>query len=243
MIDIHSHILYGIDDGAKTLEESMAILKQMHDLGFTKIIATPHYMENTEYVADNKKKKEIVSELKEKLKKENIDLELYLGNEVYIFEDIIEKVREQAIFTLNQTNYLLLEIPLLEHMHADLDILFELISNGVHIVLAHPERYVIFQKNPELIDKYTDMGILLQGNYESFNGKYGKKCEKLAKQLLKQHRYFTISSDVHKETSSFFKNFPKIQKKLLKLVDTDYINDLIYVNPQKILEGVYTEND
>lgn len=243
MIDIHSHILYGIDDGAKTLEESIALLKKMHDLGFTKIIATPHYMENTEYVADNKKKKEIVSELKRKLKEEHIDIDLYLGNEVYIFEDIIEKIKKQAIFTLNQTDYLLVEIPLLEHLHADLDILFELIRSGVHVVLAHPERYIIFQKDPKLIDKYTDMGILLQGNYESFNGKYGKKCEKLAKKLLKEHRYFTISSDVHKATSSFFTNFSKIQKKLIKLVDTDYINDLLYVNPQKILEGVYSEND
>lgn len=243
MIDIHSHILFGIDDGAKTLEESVAIAKQMVSLGFTKMIATPHYMENTEYVADNKKKKEIIKEIKEKLEEENIPLELYLGNEVYIFEDIIERIKTQAIFTLNKTNYILLELPLLEHMHADLDLLFELIASGVHVVLAHPERYLLFQKEPELIEKYTDMGILLQGNYESLVGKYGKKAQSLMKQWLKEKKYFTLSSDVHKEKSNFFLSFPKIQKKLKKMVHQDYLFQLQVENPQKILEGVYEEND
>ena len=128
-------------------------------------------------------------------------------------------------------------------MHADLDILFELVASGVHVVLAHPERYVLFQKNPNLLDKYTDMGILLQGNYESLCGKYGKKTQALMKQWLKEKRYFTLSSDVHKENSSFFKNFPKVQKKLLKLVDTIYLQQLQKENPQKILDGVYVEND
>lgn len=243
MIDIHSHVLYGIDDGAKTLEESVAIVKQMESLGFTKMLVTPHYMENTPYVADNKKKKEIIKEIKENLKEENCQVELYLGNEVYIFEDIIEKIKSQAIFTLNQTNYILVELPLLEHMHADLDILFELVASGVHVVLAHPERYVLFQKDPKLIEKYTDMGILLQGNYESLVGKYGKKAEKLMKEWLKEHKYFTLSSDVHKKNSNFFGQFPKVHKKLMKLVDQTYLKALQVENPQKILDGVYEEND
>ena len=104
MIDTHAHILYGIDDGATTLEESLMILKQMSSLGYTKIIATPHYMENTKYIAENKKKREIVRELQVILEKENIDIKLYLGNEVYIFEEIIEKIKEQAISTMHQTN-------------------------------------------------------------------------------------------------------------------------------------------
>ncbi len=243
MIDVHSHILYGIDDGARTLEESLSILKQMEGLGFEKIIITPHYMENTEYVADNKKKKEIIKELKEKIKRENIHLKLYLGNEVYLFEDIVQKIKSQDIFTINQTNYLLVELPLLEHMHSDLDMLFELISSGVHIVLAHPERYVLFQKNPKLIDKYTDMGILLQGNFESFDGKYGRHAEKLAKKLLKDKRYFVLGSDIHREGSKFFRKFGSIYKKLLKFVGEDYLTLLTKTNPQKLLDGFYEEND
>lgn len=243
MIDIHSHVLYGIDDGAKTLEESLAIVRQMHELGFTKMIVTPHYMENTEYVADNKKKKEIIREIKEKINTENIPLELYLGNEVYIFEEIVERIKNQAIFTLNGTNYILVELPLLEHMHADLDILFELIASGVRVILAHPERYLLFQKDPGLLLKYTDMGILLQGNYESLIGKYGKKAQNLAKQWLKEKRYFTFSSDVHKENSQFFKNFSKIEKKLNKFVDKEYLYQLQNENPMKVLNGIYEEND
>ncbi len=242
MIDTHSHILYGIDDGSKTLEESLAILKQMYQLGYTKIILTPHYMENTEYVANNRIKKEIVRKLREKLKEENILLELYLGNEVYLFETIIERIKSKDIFTMNQTNYLLVELPLLEHLHTDLDLLFELIASGVHIVLAHPERYRIFLDNPKLIEKYTDMGILLQGNLESFVGKYGKSSQKLAIRLLKQHKYFVLGSDIHRENAKFFSRFSKIQKKLKNIVDDDYIDNLMYYNPQKIIDGVYDEN-
>ena len=207
MIDTHSHILYGIDDGSRTVEESLSILKKMELLGYKKIIITPHYMENTEYVANNNKKKEIIKELQERIKEENIKIELYLGNEVYLFEEIMERIKSKDILTMNQTNYLLVELPLLEHLHSDLDLLFELITNGVNIVLAHPERYVLFQKNSKLLDKYTEMGILLQGNLESITGKYGHRAAKLAKKWLKEKRYFVLGSDIHREKSLFFQNF------------------------------------
>jgi protein-tyrosine phosphatase len=244
MIDVHCHILYGIDDGAKTIEDSVTILKKLAKIGYTKVILTPHYIENTKYIADNKTKNELLKEIELKLKEENISIELYLGNEVFIDSTIINKIMEQKISTLNGKDYILIEIPMHEKMHNDLDILFNLVSKGVHVILAHPERYTIFQEHPNLIDLYTNMGILLQGNMESISGKYGTKAKKLFITLLKKRKYFVLGSDIHHSDSSLFLNYSKITKEIIKLTDANYFKELVEINPQKIIDNVsVNDND
>lgn len=242
MIDIHSHVLYGIDDGAKTLDESLSILKKMSELGYTKVIATPHYIENTEYVADNKKKKDILEEIKRELKSLNIPIELYLGNEIFIDDDLLSKMLSQEIYTLNNTNYILLELPRLEKCEYALDLIYELIRRGVKVVLAHPERYVAFQKDYSLIEDYLEMGVLLQGNVESLAGKHGGEAKKLFIKLLKRREYFAIASDIHHESSAFFDTFETLKKKMIHYTDKNYIDDLFTNNPQMILDNIETED-
>lgn len=237
MIDIHSHILYGIDDGASTLEESLSMLKKMKELGFTKVIATPHYIENTEYTINNKTKKAILEEIKTALAKENIPIEIYLGNEIFIDDDLLDKMLNQEIYSLNNTNYVLIELPRFEKIDYALDILYELIRKGVKVILAHPERYMIFQKDTKLIDKYLELGLLLQGNIDSLEGKYGKEAKKLFIKLLKEKKYCVLASDVHHANSSFFQNFENIMKKLTKYTDKDYLNDLLVRNAESILNN------
>ena len=94
-----------------------------------------------------------------------------------------------------------------------------------------------------MIEKYTQMGVLLQGNLESFVGKYGIRAEKLAKYLLKQKKYFVLGSDIHHENSSFFGQFEKIKKRITKWVGEEYFKTLVEKNPTKILLGIYEEND
>ncbi len=235
MIDVHAHILYGIDDGAKTIEESVAILKQMSHLGYTKVIATPHYIDNTRFVANNRTKKEILANLRERLQEEHIPVELYLGNEIFIDDDLEQKMAHQEIHTLNNTNYILLELPMVEKLELDLDIIYELIRKGVKVVLAHPERYVIFQRNEDLIEKYTELGVLLQGNVDSLTGKYGKEAQKLFIKLLKKRKYFVLGSDIHHVNSSFFQNFINAKKKMIHYTDESYIEDLFVKHPEFIL--------
>lgn len=110
MKDIHSHILYGIDDGAKSLEESIEILKKASTRGVTDIILTPHYILDSIYTANITEKKQRLKELKQKLKELNININLYLGNEVYIDSSLSSKLR--SISTLNNSRYLLIELPL-----------------------------------------------------------------------------------------------------------------------------------
>ena len=237
MIDIHSHILYGIDDGSKSLEESLTILKKMSELGYKKVIATPHYIENTEYIADNKKKKAIYNDLKDHIKKENIPIELYLGNEIFIDDELVNKMLCQQVYTLNNTNYVLIELPLIEKFEYAIDVIYELIHRGVKVVLAHPERYVPFQKNAKEIEKFTEMGVLLQGNLDSLEGKYGKSAQKLFVKLIKKQKYFVLASDIHHSNSLFFQNFMHIKKKLIHYTNESYVEKILEKNPEFILEN------
>lgn len=236
MIDIHSHVLYGIDDGARNIEESIAILKKMSDIGYTKVIATPHYIENTEYVANNKLKKRLVKELNQRLEIENIPLKLYLGNEIFINEYIMGYIIKDEIYTLNNTNYLLVELPLNENFSLGFSLIDELHGKGAQVILAHPERYRSFQNNPELIDRYIEMGVLLQGNIDSLNGKYGKEAKNLFIKLLKNRKYFALGSDIHRSSSSFFENYERAKSRIIKMAGEDYFNELTEYNPSLILE-------
>ena len=237
MIDIHNHVLFGIDDGAKTIEESISILKNMSLIGYTSVIATPHYISSSSYAANNKKKKELINELKEKIKENNIDIDLYLGNEIFIQNHIDKKIIEGEIYTLNNSSYMLIELPLYERLNFDLDIFYELINKGAKVILAHPERYRIFQKNPKEIEKYLELGILLQGNIDSLSGKYGNESKKLFKKILKDRKYFALASDIHHSKTEYFKRFSKLRKKIIKLTDENYFDELLIYNPKKIIDS------
>lgn len=237
MIDIHSHILYGIDDGSTDIEESIEIIKKLKQIGFHKIIATPHYIDNTEYVTGNKKKKEILNKLKKGLEISQIEIDLYLGNEIYLSEDILGKIATKKISTMNDSNYLLIELPLSEKVGHALDMLTNIQCKGYHIILAHPERYRIFQENPDKLNEYIEAGILLQGNIASLDGRYGQKAKKLCKKLVKKKSYFAMASDVHRSQSKFFDNFEKLKKKIIKWTDENYFRQIFVENPEKILNN------
>ena len=143
MKDIHSHILPGIDDGARNVEESIKLLEKFYDNGVTDIILTPHYIYNSNYNSNNKEKMLLLNEVKKKYKKIN----LYLGNEVYISDNIPELIKQNEIFTLNNSKYLLIELPMNSEIKNLDSIIFDIMRNGIIPIIAHPERYVYVQNN------------------------------------------------------------------------------------------------
>lgn len=215
MKDLHSHILMGIDDGSKDINESIKILRQAQEKNITDIMLTPHYINNSIYNADNQKKKSLLLKLKEELKKENININLYLGNEVYIDEDIVNLIKEKKISTLNDTRYVLIELPMREELKNDKEIIFNLITNNYIPVIAHPERYTYIQDDPNKIDKYIELGALFQGNYLSLYGNYGKSAQKTLKKLIKTNKITFLGSDIHKSSTDY--KTEKLEKTLLKL--------------------------
>lgn len=233
--DIHSHILFGIDDGASSIEESLEIIKLNYKEGVSDIILTPHYMPNTKYVVDNNTKIKLVKQLRKKLDNENIDINLYLGNEIFINDNILEDLKNNKCMSLNNTKYVLVEMPIANYMSSSLSILFDLIRNGYVPVLAHPERYVYFQRDYDLIDKYLDLGVLLQGNYKSLFGKYGKYAKRLLTKLLKEDKITFLGSDIHHVENYDLKKMYKKLKKIIK--DEDVIKDITANNYNLLIKN------
>ena len=235
-IDIHSHILYGIDDGSRSLEESINIIKNMKNIGFNDIVITPHYIEGTSYNCNNFGKKILFNYLKEKVSEAGIDINLYLGNEIFVFDKIKEFLENGEIFALNDSKYLLIETPMQQEV-ANLDeYLFKLISHGYKVILAHPERYSYFQDDPSKIKKYIDMGVLFQSNYASITGRYGNHAMKTLKYFLKNNYITFLASDVHHENSTFYDDFAKMKKEIIHIVGNETFEKLSYLNAKNIID-------
>lgn len=235
MIDIHSHILYGIDDGSKSLECSLSILKQLKEIGFNKVILTPHYMKGSEFVCENSEKKGIMNDLKEELLKKNIDIDLYLGNEIYINDMIHEDIMSKKISTINNSRYILVELPLYNKVNNLDDVIYDLKIKGYKIIIAHPERYSYFQENYDRVVELYDMGVLFQCNYGSVIEKYGKEAKKLIKFMFKNNMVDFMGTDIHKDTSIELKEFPKIRKKIMKYIGEEGFKRISEDNPLKVI--------
>ena len=236
-IDIHSHILYGIDDGSKTLEESINIIKEHVMMGFTDIVLTPHYIENSKYETDNIEKQNILKELKQELKKQNIKINLYLGNEVFVNNNLEELIKKEEISTINNSRYLLIEFPMNEKPKDINNIIYELKIKGIIPIIAHPERYDYVEKNPNIVLEWIEEGALLQSNYGSIIGIYGSGPQKTIKKLLKKDLIDVLATDIHYPNNKIYLNIDKIRKKLNKLISEKRLIELTNTNPKKIIEN------
>lgn len=231
IIDIHTHILPGVDDGSKSFEQSKKIINYLKDIGITDIVLTTHYIKDTKYVASVNTRKKLL----EDLRKENPNINLYIGNEVFLNEDIISLFENKEISTINNTRYMLVELPLASYMHGFSNILCDLSEYGIIPIIAHPERYTFIEKDKKRIKELLEFNTILQINVDSLVGKYGKKTKKVAKWLLKKDLVSVVATDTHRVGDK--KELEKAYKKLKKIVGNKRYQDLVYNNPRRILEN------
>ena len=180
MIDIHTHLIPGVDDGSKSIEDTMEIFKEAKKAGFTDIILTSHYL--IDYYET--KPEELISwkdKLQETLENEDIKLKLHSGMEVYISQELNKLIKEKSILSLADSRYILIELPMSTSIKYLDYILYFLESIGMKLVLAHPERYKDVQKNHKLVEEYIEKGCLIQCNYGSILGQYGNDAKKAMK--------------------------------------------------------------
>lgn len=228
MTDIHSHIIFDVDDGSKNIEESLGLLKMLKGVGFNNVIMTPHYIEDTEYCSYNPEKLEKLAILREEVKKHNIDINLYLGNEIFINDHIIEGIEEGKIYPLNNSKYILFELPFHNQIIGLADFVYEMKVAGYIPILAHPERYSYFHNNYDLVDELKEEGLLFQCNYASILGYYGKESEKLLKYMLKNKYVDYLGTDIHHTSKAYvIDHFKKIDKMFNKLAGKDYYQKII----------------
>ena len=197
MIDIHSHLLFGVDDGSRTLEESVHVIKKLSEVGYTDIILTPHYINDSTYVSTREENLDVLKRLKVGLIRNNVNVNLYLGNEIYIDSEIANLLKNNIISSLNDTKYLLIELPMSGENEIYYDVFLDLINMGYKVILAHPERYISFQKDFNKIYELKELGVLLQSNVGSVLGDYGRGAKKTIKRLLKENLITFMGTDIH----------------------------------------------
>lgn len=236
MIDLHTHLLPGIDDGAKSLEEAIQIIKQGKEIGITAICTTPHLSSNftkdrTEKIMENFLK------LQERTSNEKIDIQLYLGSEIDLRIDF-DSVKKFPFFFINQTQkYLFLELPVGEFPPFTEKILFSLLIEGLSPILAHPERSLSKEGDFERIEKLKDSGILIQLNAGSLLGDFGKKIQRGAKRLLEEDLIDFISSDAHDLQRRPITVMAEALKMVKKKLGEEKGFELFERNPKKILQA------
>lgn len=236
MIDIHCHLLNNVDDGAKTLEETLEGLKLAQKSGFTDIILTPHYIDDY-YNNDKNLIEKKIEELKKEIVKNNILINIHQGNEIYFCDDLAKLLNmNNAPSTLAGSRYVLFELPFNNKLFSLTDEITKLKKSGYIPILAHPERYSFVQENPECLKELVELGVLIQSNFGSIIGQYGKTAKKTLKILLKNNMVHFLASDTHSK-GYIYENISHILKKINKIINKEQINQLTIENPECIIQN------
>ncbi|MCM3670890.1 tyrosine protein phosphatase [Mesobacillus maritimus] len=235
MIDLHCHILPGIDDGAQTIQDSLAMAKTAVQEGITTIVATPHHR-NGHY--DNPKSAIIkkVEELNQQLKHENIDLTILPGQETAINGDFLVDYENDQIMTLNGTHHVFVEFPSSHVPRYAEKMLFDLQLKGLVPVIVHPERNAEIHERPEKLYNLINKGSLAQLTAGSLCGKFGKKIKSFSEQLIEANLVQFIASDAHNVTSRAFH-----LGQAYDLIEKQYGTDMVYLfaeNAELLIEDM-----
>lgn len=240
MIDIHSHIVFGVDDGPRTREESLALLQEAFSQGVRTIVSTSHRRKNMfetpeEVIMENFK------EIQALAQQELPDLTILYGAEIYYSEDALEKLESKQIPTLNDTQYALIEFSSRTPYWEIRNALSKILLLGIKPVIAHIERYAELESNEKRVKELIDMGCYTQINSSSvlkprlFRDKY-RLFKKRAQYFLSHNLVHCVASDMHNLTSR-----PPYMKQAFTLIKQQYgekkAQELFMVNPQFIISN------
>lgn len=232
IIDIHSHIMPGVDDGARSLDESMSMLKMAEKENIRKIILTPHQKSEWGYISVSDIE-DITEKMRRTMKKMNIDIELYSGSELFYCHDLKEKLEKREVCTLAGSHYILVEFMPNEQWSYIRTGLYRLVCAGYRPVLAHLERYGQVVKDFDRVQELVDIGCYIQVNAGSVTGEYGWRTKRLARQLIKYKMVHFLGTDAHSGTG---KRVPRMGEcaEWLYRSDKEYAEKLLWKNAEKI---------
>ena len=245
MIDIHSHLIPSIDDGAKDEKMTLAMLKRAEKSGTKKIILTPHYFRGR-FMTPLNEVKEKLTYIRRLCREEDLSIRVYAGQEIYYTKSLLEDLEDGVIGTLNDSRYMLIEFNMSEIDSDALDTMYELRVKGIVPVIAHPERYKEFQEKPSRINKFIEEGCLFQFNANSIDGLLGKSTKKTAEVFLENGIYSFIGSDAHSDDrrntdiSVYVDKIEKINKGFMRKAEDNgqaiLDNEIVRFKGKKIIE-------
>lgn len=224
-IDIHSHLIPGIDDGVQTVEESVAMIRKMQDLGFRQLYTTPHiiwdcYKNTPEIILSG------LEEVRKACIEEGLTIEINAAAEYFIDEHFVEMLQVPGSLLTLPGNRVLVELPYSTPLMNTSETLFSIIEQGYTPILAHPERYTYFYSDPSVYKKLCSQGCELQVNVLSLGSYYGDNVHKMAEWLLKNRLITFLGSDAHrmqhldligyKKKTDWLVTYPFQNEKLMK---------------------------
>ncbi len=194
--DMHSHLIPGIDDGAKTIEDSITLIKELHALGYKKFITTPHimsdfYRNTPETILGG------LEQVREAIKAENIPVTIDAAAEYYLDDGFIHKLEEEKLLTIGENNHLLFEISYVNAPDNLMEVIFRMQVLGYKPIMAHPERYPFWGNNFDFYGSLRDQGVLLQLNINSLSGYYGPDAKRIAEKLIEKEWVDLVGTDTH----------------------------------------------
>lgn len=229
MIDVHAHILPGVDDGAKDMEESVQMLLKLASLGFAGVIATPHYYRRREFYG----MEELVSELQQRVREYQPDFSIYLGQETYYHDELTARLRQGKAYTMAGSRYVLVEF--------DPGVPYSMLYQGIRKlsgagydpILAHIERYECLRKSNHL-KELSSAHCLLQMNYESLQGKWFDREVRWCRRQVEQGMIDLLGSDMHRMDYRP-PEFGEALKWLEQHISPEYLDQLTRCNPLRII--------
>lgn len=234
MIDIHAHILFGVDDGPKTKEESLELLELLQREGVSQVIATSH-ADHPQFHVLTKEVKSQVPLLNAELLSSKSPITIHSGHEVRITEKVVGNVRDKSILTLADSNYLLLELPSGTVPAYTTRFISDLIGEGITPIIAHPERNRAIAEKPERLERLVRAGALAQITAGSVSGAFGKAIQKLSFRLLEANLIHVYGSDAHNGTvrkPCFADGLDALEKKKM-----GPLADILLTNNERVLRN------
>ncbi len=237
MIDIHCHILPDIDDGPRSLDETIAMARTALKNGIHTVVATPH-TENGIYCNNFTKIQQSVAEVRKALRGNGILLKIISGAEVHACPGLVDLVKNGEAVTINNDGkYLLLELPSMAIPHEIKDEIFNLKLHGITPIIAHPERNLVFQQDPGRLEEFIRMGVICQVTASSITGELGKETQKCAETMLRSRLLHVIASDSH-SVSHRPQNFQMAVEKAGEIMGSrKEAEDMVNHTPAAIIAG------
>ena len=237
MIDLHSHLLPGIDDGSKSLQESLKMARIYEKAGYGQVVATPHWIPGTSWMPTPGEIRVQVAALNQRIKDQGINLSVLPGMEIALDPKIPPLLDEEKLQPLGQTSYVLIETPFQIFPLGWEQIFFAIESRGYTVLLAHPERCAQLADKPMLFDGFIEKGIYLQINWDSFLGYHGREAARLARYLAAKGYIHCLATDSHDADNRHAGNVQRAAREVKNLVGPKNLQLLARENPARVLGG------
>lgn len=232
MIDIHSHILFGVDDGASTIEQSLKLIGEAEKAGVKTIIATPHFQ------TDLKMVEKICNNFIELVNRaDEYNVQLRLGYEVLINPYIPQIIGDKKSLMLDSSSYMLVELPFDHIPEYTYDVLYKLQLEGVQPIIAHPERNRSLVRDIRLLKGFIGRGCMLQLDAASIAGVYGWGVKQYTKKIIKLEMAQFVASDVHR-AGHYTGRYQKAYQTVKKWAGTDAADQLFNANAKVITDNI-----